>query len=69
MRLKQFYRNETHWQWICELHWIESYASHFDMKGPSNLTEMVSMIGMKGMVLRVVQGITSRWVTHSPTLG
>ena len=29
---------------------IESYAVHFDINGPSNLNEMVSVIGMEDVV-------------------
>ena len=38
--------NKTYWQWI----FIESYAAHFDINGSFNLTPMVAVLLMEGMV-------------------
>ena len=44
--VKQFYHNETSLQEFKNL--IESYVIHYDINGPSNLTEMTPVIGMEG---------------------
>ena len=42
---------------------IESYALHFDIKGPSNLTEMMPVIGMDSMVPRNRLAYTRNYLT------